>query len=153
MCREFCSFGAKPLAIRRRKEPHGRLWLRVASGVIFFTQRGENMQKLKSVVGTALALITASSVALAQSQTQKLRGDFAFSGGATCLVSPAPNGVAPAGFTADLVPIRGPGIPPAFALSFSIQGVRTFNGDGTGSMVARTVSVREPGTGVNTNPG
>lgn len=112
------------------------------------------MQRLKAVIGsTALALVTASSVASAQSQTQKLRGDFAFSGGATCLVSPAPAGVAPAGFTAALVPVRGPGIPPAFLLSFSVQGVRTFNGDGTGSIVARTVSAREAGSGVNSNPG
>jgi hypothetical protein len=112
------------------------------------------MQKLKAVIGsTALALVTASSTAVAESHTQRLRGDFAFSGGAACLVSPAPIGVAPAGFTADLVPVRGPGIPPAFALSFSVQGVRSFNGDGTGSFVGRTVSVREAGTGANSNPG
>jgi len=112
------------------------------------------MQGFKAVIGsTALALVTASSIASAESHTHKLRGDFAFSGGANCLVSPAPAGGTPAGFTANLVPVRGPGIPAAFALSFSIQGVRTFNGDGTGSVVARAVAAREPGNGPGTNPG
>lgn len=42
--------------------------------------------------------------------------------------------------TAGIVPLG-----PSFVSTFSIEGVRTFNGDGTGSMVARSVFLGNPG--------
>lgn len=65
-----------------------------------------------------------------------LRGDYAFTGEAVCLVSEE-------GFKTNFTP-NVPGT--TWVLSFSIQGVRTFNGDGTGSVVGRTVSVTHPST-------
>jgi hypothetical protein len=58
-----------------------------------------------------------------QGVNQLLRGTYAFSGEATCLVSPTN------GFNPDLTPTNPLG---RFVASFSVQGVRTFNGDGTG---------------------
>lgn len=66
-----------------------------------------------------------------QGLNQLLRGTYAFSGEATCLVSPTN------GFNLDLTPTNPLG---RFVASFSVQGVRTFNGDGTGIMSARTVN-------------
>lgn len=81
-----------------------------------------------------------------------LRGDYAFSGEGSCLVSPGPFGPPapppgptnpPGGFNADLTPF-GPPAPFPFVISFSVHGVRTFNGDGTGTVVGRTVSFTHP---------
>lgn len=69
---------------------------------------------------------------------QLLRGDYAFSGEATCLVSRG-------GFNTNLTPL-GPPAPFPFVISFSVQGVRTFNGDGTGKVVAHVISMSHPFT-------
>jgi hypothetical protein len=66
---------------------------------------------------------------------KRLKGDYAFAGEATCLVSLT-------GFNSNFEPV-GPGLWPR-VFTFSIQGVRTFNGDGTGKVVARTVSLSHP---------
>ena len=64
---------------------------------------------------------------------QVLSGDYAFAGEATCLVAQPP------GFNNNLTPIGG-----RFTLSFSVQGVQTFNGDGTGTLSGRIVTVVHP---------
>ena len=64
-----------------------------------------------------------------------LKGDYAAAGESTCLVSFT-------GFNANLSP-NAPGPFPQI-VSLSIQGVRTFNGDGTGKTVARVVSISHP---------
>jgi hypothetical protein len=64
---------------------------------------------------------------------QLLRGEYAFTGEGVCLTSPG-------GFTANFSPIG-----PSFVNSFSVQGIRTFNGDGTGTVSGRTVSVGHQG--------
>jgi len=51
---------------------------------------------------------------------QLLNGDYAFTGEASCLT--------------DLTPQDG-----RFVVSFSVHGVRTFNGDGTGTLKGRSV--------------
>jgi hypothetical protein len=61
---------------------------------------------------------------------QLLHGDYAFTGEATCLV-------ALGGFSSTLTPLPGG----RFVVSFSVQGVRTFNGDGTGTLSGRSVSI------------
>ncbi len=58
---------------------------------------------------------------------QLLNGDYAFTGEASCLVSNT-------GFNTDLMPQDG-----RFVVSFSVHGVRTFNGDGTGTLKGRSV--------------
>jgi hypothetical protein len=85
-------------------------------------------------VAAAFALIYGLP-AMAQSRTQMLKGDFAFTTSAACVVSPAsffPTYQPPAGFSPALVPLG-----PSFVFTNSFQGVRTFNGDGTGSVTAR----------------
>jgi len=63
---------------------------------------------------------------------QLLNGDYAFTGEASCLVSNT-------GFNTDLMPQDG-----RFVVSFSVHGVRTFNGDGTGTLKGRSVGVTHP---------
>lgn len=58
-----------------------------------------------------------------------LHGDYAITGAATCLISAS-------GFNPDLTP-KGP----SNVSSFNVQGVITFNGDGTGTEQARNVVV------------
>lgn len=102
----------------------------------------------------AVILSPASSVeADPQNLNQLLRGDYAFSGEAVCLVSPGPFGPPappppnpanpPGGFNPNFTPF-GPPAPFPFVLSFSVRGVRTFNGDGTGTVASRTVSISHP---------
>ncbi len=109
------------------------------------------MQAMQTIIGSsALVALMAASPAMAQSQTQLLKGQFAFSGDAVCVNSPAiitpTSYTPPGGFDANLTPIGVSNI-----ISFSIQGVRTFNGDGTGSVTARTVSVGHGPTNTSTS--
>jgi hypothetical protein len=88
-------------------------------------------------------MLMLASSAMAQSRTEMLKGDFAFTANVVCLNSPAiffPTYQPPAGFSADLRPLGFSNVS-----SFSSQGVRTFNGDGTGSARTRSVSVGHPG--------
>jgi hypothetical protein len=85
-----------------------------------------------------------ASSAMAQSRTHMLKGDFAFTSSVVCVNSPATitptSYTPPAGFSADLRPLGF-----SFVSTFSVQGVRTFNGDGTGSFTSRVVSLGNPG--------
>jgi len=72
-----------------------------------------------------------------QHLNQLLHGDYVSTGEGTCLVA------LPPGFNPDLTPIDG-----RFTLSSSTQGIRTFNGDGTGTAQSRSVSVTHPDTPV-----
>lgn len=65
-----------------------------------------------------------------------LQGHYAFSGEASCLESKG-------GFHSDLTPADAPAPFPRVN-SFSVQGVATFNGDGTGSRAVRVVAIRQP---------
>lgn len=67
-----------------------------------------------------------------QGFNQLLRGNYAFTGEDVCLVSAK-------GFDADFNPLG-----PTAVFSYTIQGVRTFNGDGTGRLIARTVRLDAP---------
>jgi hypothetical protein len=89
-----------------------------------------------SVMVAGLSLALGSFAAHARDFEKLLKGDYAFTGEATCLISTG-------GFDADLTPVNAPAPFPQM-LSFSIQGVRTFNGDGTGKTVARAVSIAHP---------
>lgn len=103
-----------------------------------------------SVAGLALLLLVGTAEAGPNNLNQLLRGDYAFSGAGTCLVqrdsvnlSTIPPTPAPAGFNPNLTPFGPPAAFPT-VFSFSIQGVRTFNGDGTGTVVARAVFINHP---------
>lgn len=68
-----------------------------------------------------------------------LKGQYAFTGESSCLISTTVMAGTPqtnSGFTADLK-AKGP----SFVDSFSVHGVRTFNGDGTGTVVGTSVAI------------
>lgn len=67
-----------------------------------------------------------------------LHGDYAFTGDAACIGT-----FSPLGFNPNLTPVDG-----RFGESFSTQGVRTFNGDGTGTFNGISVAVTQPDTPV-----
>ena len=87
----------------------------------------------------SLALLLALGAFSAQARDfeKVLKGDYAFAGEATCLISFS-------GFNSNLEPVSNPGAPWPRVFSFSVQGIRTFNGDGTGRVVARVVSLSHP---------
>jgi hypothetical protein len=88
--------------------------------------------------GSAAMVLLAVSPANAQSRTEQLKGDYATTGTSVCVVSGAivtpTSYTPPPGFGPNLVPIAGAGVN-----SFSSTGVATFNGDGTGTLVGRSV--------------
>jgi hypothetical protein len=91
-----------------------------------------------------------------------LRGTYAFTGTAVCLVAPGnvpaavplPNptpgfALPNSGFKPNLQPNdTGPNMPPtaSYTRSFSVEGTRTFNGDGTGTVMGTGVGVVGPPT-------
>lgn len=92
----------------------------------------------------SVAAVLVAGVATARADSPKLKGDYAFTGMATCLYSGGP-------FTSGLTPTVWPGFPfpnPSgngiFTETFSVEGVRTFKGNGTGSIKGRSVSVVGP---------
>jgi len=85
-----------------------------------------------------------------QDFNQLLRGEYAFTGEAVCLASTLGFGVNAFGNFAPLNSSGGTAPPgPSSVFSFSIQGIRAFNGDGTGSVVARSVQVNHTNFGSN----
>jgi len=96
---------------------------------------------VRSLVVAGIVVVLFTGSAAGDDRNNLLRGDYAFSGEATCLGSRNLSESAPGGFDEDLTPVTPP-FP--FVLSYSIQGVRTFNGDGTGKVVGRTVSFSHP---------
>jgi hypothetical protein len=105
----------------------------------------------------ALGLVTvfvAAWAASAAADSPKLKGAYGFTGTAACLVAPGstvPPGPNPTPGTAlpnsgfdpnTLRPIDGK----VFSHSFSVEGIRTFNGDGTGTVKGTSVGVTVPPT-------
>ena len=87
-------------------------------------------------LSAALLLALCGSSAHARDFEKLLKGDYAFTGETVCLQSVG-------GFNADLTPVGAPAPFPTI-VSFSVQGVRRFNGDGTGTLAARVVSISHP---------
>lgn len=96
----------------------------------------------KAAVAAGLSLAFASAQVQAKGFEALLQGDYAFTGEASCLISPD-------GFNSNHTPIEklpGTKTPARFPRisSLSVTGVRTFNGDGTGTLKARVVSISHP---------
>lgn len=110
-------------------------------------------------VSVSFAAMAVASSALADSP--KLKGDYGFTGTAACLVAPGhvgdanvppplpnptPGTALPnSGFNANLQPndsLPAPASPSQnFSRSFSVEGIRTFNGDGTGTVKGTAVGI------------
>ena len=88
------------------------------------------------IVGVML-LWTGAADADPQPLNALLQGDYVSTGEGTCLVA------LPPGFNPNLTPMDG-----RFTFSSSTQGIRTFHGDGTGTVQSRSVSVTHPDTPV-----
>ena len=89
------------------------------------------------VGGVMILLWGEAAGADTENLNQLIHGDYVFTGEATCIVA------LPPGFNPNLTPRDG-----RYTLSFSVQGVRTFNGDGTGALTGRSVSVTHADTPV-----
>ena len=119
----------------------------------------------------SVSVLALSWAANAVADPPKLKGSYAFTGSAACLVAPGhvgdanvppplPNptpGVAlpNSGFNAQLQPndIGEPTPSQSFSRSFSVEGIRTFNGDGTGTVAATAVGITtRPTPGPNGYP-
>src|SRR5579862_2220014 len=84
----------------------------------------------------ALALSSVVAITCATSAAAdppQLKGAYGFTGTAACLV-------ALHGFTTDLRPVDGA----FFSRSFGVEGIRTFNGDGTGTVKGTVVGIVVP---------
>jgi hypothetical protein len=90
--------------------------------------------------------------ATAAANSPKLKGAYGFTGTAACLVAPGSSATQPlpgnttplpnSGFQADLRPIDGK----SFSHSFAVEGIRTFNDDGTGTVKGTEVGITVPPT-------
>ncbi len=85
-------------------------------------------------------IFSISFVALTWAQTAtaaspKLKGTYGFTGTAACLSTAAPG----PGFNPNFTPTDG-----SFGQSFTSEGIRTFNGDGTGTVMASSMGITIP---------
>jgi len=121
---------------------------------------------MRRTVTLFASILATSWGAQALADSPKLKGSYGFTGTAACLVAqghvgdpntppPLPNptpGVAlpNSGFNANLQVLDVPG---AYSHSFSVEGVRTFNGDGTGTVKGTAVGITvKPTPGPNGFP-
>lgn len=105
------------------------------------------MNRLVSITALSLALsLPAVAGAAPNDLTRALRGDYAFSGDGSCLHSK--NGFDSSGENPTFRAIPAPG-KPGLIRSFSVHGVRKFNGDGTGTVSGRTVEIGHQPTPAN----
>lgn len=110
------------------------------------------------VVLGLVSVVAVTWATAAAADSPKLKGSYGFTGTAACLVAPGhvgdPNGpplnnptpgvaLANSGFQPNLRPNDAvPGSSSqAFSHSFSVEGIRTFNGDGTGTVKGTAVGV------------
>jgi hypothetical protein len=103
-----------------------------------------NIKKLVLVIFTVIApFIMAAMASAAEPIPHGIRGQYAFTGAGTALI-------APLGFETNLNPKGPPGA--YFFQTFNIEGVYTFERDGTGSFKALNHLVTLPFTMPNPNP-
>jgi hypothetical protein len=85
----------------------------------------------------ALSILTLAMATAANAASPKLIGDFAFTGSAACLNSLS-------GFNPNFTPTTDQ----AFQHSYSVEGIRHFNGDGTGTVRGTEVGIVPPSGGL-----
>jgi hypothetical protein len=123
------------------------------------------MQRTFAISVSAIVMVWAAS---AVADSPKLKGPYAFTGTEACLISPGsvsgpplssnptPGMLLPgAGFQADLRPndVTATSGGVAFSHSSAVEGIRTFNGDGTGSVAGTSVGITiRPTPGPNGYP-
>jgi hypothetical protein len=79
--------------------------------------------------------------ASAVADSPKLKGAYGFTGTGACLVAPGNTGI-PAGLAGfDSMTLRPLDPGQSFSSSFAVEGIRTFNGDGTGTVKGTSVGI------------
>ncbi len=98
---------------------------------------------MKRTIAMTALVVGAGWATAAWADSPQIKGSYAFTGTAVCLVSPA-------GFDSSNRPndIAGPNGGASFTRSFSVEGVRTFDGNGNGTVKGTAVAV----VGRPTNP-
>jgi hypothetical protein len=108
---------------------------------------------MKRVVGSSVILGVLIWAATAAADSPQLKGDYGFTGTAACLVAPgsSPSATNPTPGT----PLLNSGFDPitlhpvdgkSFSRSFAVEGIRTFNGNGTGTVKGTEVGISVPPT-------
>lgn len=101
------------------------------------------MKSLKSWVAIAGTALISASAAQA-GPLQQLKGDYGFTGATGCLISaPLVNGTGGGFDPVTLAPNPGSRV---FSHQFNVQGIRHFNGDGTGTVRGSAVGFVPPPT-------
>ncbi len=101
---------------------------------------GRNLAGRTVATGSIAFAILVSLVGLTSAETttttsQRLKGAYAFTGTSACLSTAAPG----PGFNPNLTPTDG-----SFGQSFTTEGIRTFNGDGTGTVEGSSMGITIP---------
>jgi len=112
----------------------------------------------RNVFAIAASALTLTWVTAAAADAPRLQGSYGFTGSASCLVAPGyvgnPNGgpslpnptpgvaLPNSGFQADLRPNDVlTGVTASYSYSYGVEGIRTFNGDRTGTVKGTVVSL------------
>jgi hypothetical protein len=93
----------------------------------------------KTIMYRALVLssvLIMAGAAGAAADSAQLQGSYGFTGSASCLISRS-------GFNSTTLASNDPGMG-NFSRSYSVEGVRTFNGDGTGTVNGTVVAITFP---------
>jgi hypothetical protein len=103
---------------------------------------GESMQRVLLLSASVVAMTWAAN---AVADSPNLKGAYGFTGTAACLVAPGNSGgdpgndpPGPPGFNALLQPFNNGS---SFSHSNAVEGIRTFNGDGTGTVKGTSVGI------------
>src|SRR5262249_29863302 len=83
----------------------------------------------------SVSVFVATWAASAAADSPQLKGEYGFTGTGACLSTAAPG----PGFNPNLTPTDG-----SFGQSFTSEGIRTFNGDGTGTVRGSSVGITIP---------
>jgi hypothetical protein len=93
----------------------------------------------------SVSIATMVWAASAAADSPSLRGSYGFTGTAACLVAPGNSGGStptnpsgPAGFNSSLQPLDNSN---SFSHSFSVEGIRTFSGNGTGTVKGTAINI------------
>jgi hypothetical protein len=96
----------------------------------------------RALAWSVSVVVLAWTVSAHAAPPPSLKGNYAFTGTTGCLFAPGSGGTS-SGFNSSLQPI----VPmTSFSNSSDVEGIRTFNGDGTGSVTATEVGFTAPPT-------
>ena len=95
---------------------------------------------MKRAFVCAISIAVLAWAGAANAASPQLKGEYAFTGTAACLVSGTP-------FSPNLTATSF-----TVSTSFSVIGVRTFNGDGTGTIKGRSVNIDPPPRSISGAP-